>query len=379
MAEDIVIRIEDLAAMEKEAPAINPSAAQSSSAAASPPEITMESLFGPDPWWREPSFLQSLGELGNRIEYPTAIQPTMEDDCPCAEYFLSMIDLLEDIDASIVALGITTTSNEENQTAGPASNSGIGAFQQLQQSITGMLASINAAQMLNNPINAGANMARSAGTAIGQGVSTIVAAGATTLLASLGSMAGPIGTIIGTVAGSAVQLFFSTLSDGIKSFFDYLEHTYAQISMFSSEMIGARIDRDLRLLSFRIDTAQNYGDQFADIYSAQTDLILALERLKLELFQTFGPTFETGIRLLTYITRVLSAIAQSPMWDQASTALPAIVTALDGIGMFAPIIGPLKALLQTAQRMEEVQEKERQRVLGQVTMNTAAFFGWEFK
>lgn len=377
MAEDIVIRIEDLAAMEREAPAIDPSAAQSSSAATSSPEITMESLFGPDPWWREPSFLQSLGELGNRIEYPTAIQPTMEDDCPCAEYFLSMIDLLEDIDASIGAMSITTI-NEANET-GPASNSGIGAIHQLQQSITGMLASINAAQMLNNPINAGANMARSAGTAIGQGVSTIVAAGATTLLASLGSMAGPIGTIIGTVAGSAVQLFFSTLSDGIKSFFDYLEHTYAQISMFSSEMIGARIDRDLRLLSFRIDTAQNYGDQFADIYSAQTDLILALERLKLELFQTFGPTFETGIRLLTYITRVLSAIAQSPMWDQASTALPAIVTALDGIGMFAPIIGPLKALLQTAQRMEEVQEKERQRVLGQVTMNTAAFFGWEFK
>lgn len=380
MADEIVIRIEGddddneidrLAELEREARAVDDPAFQ--------PQITMESLFGSDPWWLDPEFINNTVGTQERISYPTASPQKVESGENADDgnyiyvpFFERAITLLEGIRGSQLSRdpGI------------PKDDGPIGINQnlinQLGNQIGNAVNAINAVQALNNPVAAGAGALQTFGNTAGNITNAAITAGlGTALTPVLGPLAPVIAGIIGDVAGGAVKLFFSTIAEGIQSFFDYANRQANELAPFSPEIISAQVGRQLSMLDFRINAGQNFGQQFADMYAAQTELTLALEKLKLDLFTRFSGAGENiTILLADLIQRIDASIQVVPAVarEYLGPLLPLLVAANPMLGT---ALAALEGIEAHVAKIKADMKKREDENMNNVQLQTLKFFGWQ--
>lgn len=372
MTDELIIRIED---DEQESDEPTKSPFKSDDPFNKP---TMESLFGEQPWWLDPEYINNTVGTTERISYPTKSPPEKgegvetQDECEYAPYFERIIQALGSIWETMMVPQNPSNGNQQQQPSPTNPTNGIlGAIQRA-------VAQINTAQFLNNPINATANTLGVFGNLAANVGGQITTATATAILTPLLGSIGPIaGQIIGMTVGTSIGQFFNVLSESIRNFFDYTARITDEVGGFSPDIINAQVSRNLQLLDFRIGTGQNFGKQFADVYAAQTALTVELEKLKLELFAKFEPLATEGVRVLSDIIGVIRIVINEGDFTLLNQIINTIVTYLGELSGISAALEALQIyfgdLAKEIRRGRELDEKLEGLRVNRETMQ---FFGW---
>lgn len=383
MSDPIIIKIEDETGPET----INPGTGSAFRDRNDPFQMNadqmMDHLFGQQPAWLDPDFIRGMGDMDRLGFEPNNAQTeNRREDCPCAEYFERIIQILEGLPTFTAAWNtLLGQMNNQNPGQGRGQANNANQFGNIGQQITNAIrqgvATINTAQLLNNPVGAVTNGITAFGNIAGGLTGTITTAALGAVLTPILGPAGPIiGTVIGTIAGESISVFFNTISDGIEAFFSYLDRQIGELSFFSPEIMGGRVDRQMQQLNFQINTAQNYGKQFADIYGAQTDLIMALEKMKLELFAYFGPSMSKLVEDASLLVEALTIIGK----DGGLGPLAAFLQGLLGQGAFGALLKVLgfgfEDVINLMKEIERKRKMEKDDAAAAVNQQLMNLFGW---
>jgi hypothetical protein len=308
---------------------------------------------------------------------PVVAPPLLQDECECAPYFERIISILGSIwNAQIVPRNPGTPGG----TREPDNNFAQLLANQIGNQLANAIAQINLAQFANDPIAATTSTIANIGNALGTTTNVLTTAAMTAILTPiLGPLAPAVAGIIGAVAGEAISQFFGNIAEGIQAFFDYAARQSQELAPFSPEIISAQVGRSLSMLNFRADAGQNFGQQFADIYSAQTDLLLELEKLKLELFSRFQPYAEEAVKSLADVVAVIRIIIDEGDFSVLRGMLDAMLS------MSSAITGPISAVIENltadlailAREARRARELDQQLQAGNVNREVIKFFGWQ--